>query len=197
MNAPRALPIWSGPVGLADTNSTLTDRGRVGATRPQAGGSARIAATVASSASSRRRRLRNPGGATSALAIGVEVGSAAASLVTSAANACAMASGAMRYGRASFIARLLAKSPCAEPAGRSISTGGRVASAGKSGSAPEATARSQARATAARAWVRMGGEATDSGTSDIGIRPMVAARYGTGVARTDRAIADRRPADGD
>ena len=28
MNAPRALPTWSGPVGLADTNSTLTERGR-------------------------------------------------------------------------------------------------------------------------------------------------------------------------
>ena len=27
MNAPRALPTWSGPVGLADTNSTLTERG--------------------------------------------------------------------------------------------------------------------------------------------------------------------------
>jgi len=38
----------------------------------------------------------------------------------------------------------------AEPAGRSISTDGRVASARKSGRAPEATARSQARATAAR-----------------------------------------------
>src|SRR6476660_920240 len=108
MNAPRALPIWSGPFGLADTNSTLTDRVRVGATRPQAGGSARIAATVASSAASRRWRLRNPGGATSALAIGADVGAVAASFVTSAANAWAMASGAMRYGRASFIARLLA-----------------------------------------------------------------------------------------
>ena len=54
--------------------------------------------------------------------------------------------------------------------------GGRVASAGKSGSAPEATARSQARATAARAWARIGSKATDPGTSDIGIRPMVAAR---------------------
>ena len=34
MNAPRALPIVSGPVGLAETNSTFTPRGRIGRTRP-------------------------------------------------------------------------------------------------------------------------------------------------------------------
>ena len=38
MNAPRALPIVSGPVGLAETNSTFTDRGRIGATRPHDAG---------------------------------------------------------------------------------------------------------------------------------------------------------------
>ena len=70
MNAPRALPTWSGPVGLADTNSTLTERGRTGATRPQPGGSARMDAIVDSSAASRRRTFRKPGGATSADAIG-------------------------------------------------------------------------------------------------------------------------------
>src|SRR5438876_678806 len=36
MNAPRALPMVSGPVGFAETNSTLTDRGRIGGTRPHA-----------------------------------------------------------------------------------------------------------------------------------------------------------------
>ena len=60
-------------------------------------------------------------------------GPSAASSVSSAASACAMASGAIRYGRASFIARLLAKSPCAGSAGRSISTGGRATSAGHVG----------------------------------------------------------------
>ena len=62
MNAPRALPIVSGPVGLAETNSTLTLRGRIGATRPHVAGDARIASTVASSARSARWRLMNPGG---------------------------------------------------------------------------------------------------------------------------------------
>ena len=72
MNAPRALPTWSGPVGLAETNSTLTERPvPSAAVRPQLDGSARIAATVASSASSRSRRLRKPGAATSAAAIGL------------------------------------------------------------------------------------------------------------------------------
>ena len=36
----------AGPVGLADTNSTLTDRGRTAGTRPQAAGSARTAASA-------------------------------------------------------------------------------------------------------------------------------------------------------
>ena len=34
MNAPRAFPIVSGPVGLAETNSTLTLRGPVGRDPP-------------------------------------------------------------------------------------------------------------------------------------------------------------------
>ena len=155
MNAPRALPTWSGPVGLAETNSTLTERPvPSAAVRPQLDGSARIAATVASSASSRSRRLRKPGAATSAAAIGL-AGSSAASAVSSAASAAAMASGAIRYGRASLIARLLAKSPCTGSAGRSTSTAGRSASAGIAGSAPLATVRSQARSTAARTIPRI------------------------------------------
>ena len=70
MNAPRALPMVSGPVGLADTNSTLTARGRTGSTRPHASGSARMPSTSPARASGRRRRLMNPGGATAALSIG-------------------------------------------------------------------------------------------------------------------------------
>ena len=67
----------SGPVGLADTNSTLTERRPRGATRPQPSGSARISATVDSSARSARRMLRNPGGATSTVATGVDARSSA------------------------------------------------------------------------------------------------------------------------
>ena len=36
MKAPRALPMWSGPVGLAETNSTLTCSGCAATTRPPA-----------------------------------------------------------------------------------------------------------------------------------------------------------------
>ncbi len=78
MNAPRALPTWSGPVGLADTNSTLTVRGRTFVTWPQAAGSARTAAMTDSSAASASRRFRKPGAATSAEAIGEIVPAAAA-----------------------------------------------------------------------------------------------------------------------
>ena len=71
MNAPRALPIVSGPVGLADTNSTLTRRGRIGRTRPQDAGLTRTSAIVVSRAPSARRRLRNPGATALTAAIGL------------------------------------------------------------------------------------------------------------------------------
>ena len=67
MNAPRALPTCSGPVGLADTNSTLTGARRAGATRPQRVGLGEDAPRPsARGRRRRRRRLRKPGGATSA-----------------------------------------------------------------------------------------------------------------------------------
>src|SRR5436190_1899776 len=157
MNAPRAFPTWSGPVGLADTNSTLTARGRTGATRPQPTGSARIAATADSRASSRSRTFRNPGAATSAEATGDVDPAFVDSLSSSAAIADAIVSGAIRYGLASRIAMLLAKSPWTGSAGRSIATSGRVAPSGHTGSAPEATARSQARPTTVLTTVRIGG----------------------------------------
>ena len=124
MKAPRALPTCSGPVGLADTNSTLTERGRPGgdpAPARRVGEDRRRSST--SRAPSRSRRLRKPGGATSAAAIGVPAGSRSASATTSAASAAPIASGAIRYGRASFIARLLAKSPC-DRVGRSLDLDG-------------------------------------------------------------------------
>ena len=172
MNAPRALPTWSGPVGLADTNSTLTERGRIGATRPHAVGSARIPAIVDSSAPSPRRMFRKPGAATSAEATGVEPSSLADSAVKASARAPAIAAGAMRYGRASFIARVLAKSPWAGSAGRSTSTAGRTDPSGQVGRVPASTARSQARSTAARTCVRIGPAAMVV----LGMSTMVATR---------------------
>ena len=84
MNAPRALPTWSGPVGLAETNSTLTERVSTGAVRPQPAGSARIAAMTVSRAAARRCRFRKPGGATSTDAIGDVAAASPASAASSA-----------------------------------------------------------------------------------------------------------------
>ena len=70
MKAPRALPMVSGPVGFADTNSTLTVRAEIGSTCPHAPGSARMPSTIDSTAAGRMRMLTNPGGATSAASIG-------------------------------------------------------------------------------------------------------------------------------
>ena len=61
MNAPRALPMVSGPVGLADTNSTFTVRGELAGTWPQASGSARIASTVRASAASLKPQVDESG----------------------------------------------------------------------------------------------------------------------------------------
>jgi hypothetical protein len=151
MNAPRALPIVSGPVGLAETNSTLTLRGRIGATRPQVPGAARTASTVSSRTASDRWRLMNPGGAAAADAIG-EPGSADAADSRSTI-ASAIASGGRRNGRASFIARLVARSPCSAFAGRSMSTP-KAAPSGIAGSSPAATAAVHAASMASRTRAR-------------------------------------------
>ena len=79
------------------------------------------------------------------------------------ASASAMSSGDRRSGRASFIARLVATSPNAGLAGRSISTIGTAASPSTSGRAPEATAACHAPSTAARTRERIAsGAATGS-----------------------------------
>ena len=70
MKAPRALPIVSGPVGLADTNSTLTEREPTGATRPHVVGRLEDPVDDPARASGRNRRFMNPGGATSTASIG-------------------------------------------------------------------------------------------------------------------------------
>ena len=112
MNAPRALPTWSGPVGLADTNSTLTERASTGREATPAG---RVGQDRRDDCLERGRVGVAGSGSRVARprpdAIGVDAVASSASARSSAARAVAMASGAIRYGRASFIARLLAKSP--------------------------------------------------------------------------------------
>ena len=93
MNAPRAFPIVSGPVGLAETNSTLTLRGPVGLTRPQASGASRMPSTVAARASGRSRMFMKPGLATSTASIGESESVSAASRTSLAARSVASSSG--------------------------------------------------------------------------------------------------------
>ena len=71
----------------------------------------------------------------------------------------AICSGARRRGRASFIARFVAKSPCSGFAGRSISMAGAAAGSSRAGKVPASTVRSHARATASRTCVRIGAAA--------------------------------------
>ncbi len=86
--------MWSGPVGFADTNSTLTRRGCAARTRPQAAGFASTCCTNPSRAPSASRRLRNPGGATATEAMGKSAVPACAA--SSAAIASAIRSGGIR-----------------------------------------------------------------------------------------------------
>jgi hypothetical protein len=159
MNAPRALPTWSGPVGLAETNSTLTVLGETGSTWPQASGSARIPSTILSRAVGRSRTFRKPGGATSAASTGELDPGADPSRTSFAARRVATSSGARLYGRASFMARLVEKSPCSGLAGRSTSMTGRFSSSSAE-RAPSSMARAHARSMACRTWVRNGGGIT-------------------------------------
>ena len=66
-----------------------------------------------------------------------------------------MSSGDRRSGRASCMARLVARSPNAGFAGRSMATAGRSTPSSIAGSAPDRTAASHARATASRTCDRM------------------------------------------
>ena len=126
--------------------------------------------------------LRKPGRPRRRLAMGVRDGSAVDlgfPVPARRRSAAAIASGAIRYGRASLIARFVAKSPwtgsagsldldrraCVRPRQRRQATG--------------ATARSQARSIAARTRLRNGGDIT-AGCSPIpvaeGVQPIVAGR---------------------
>jgi hypothetical protein len=93
MNAPRAFPIVSGPVGLAETNSTLTLRGPVGLTCPQASGASRMPSTAAARASGRSRIFMKPGLATSTASMTESEPSAPASRTSFAARSVASSSG--------------------------------------------------------------------------------------------------------
>ena len=101
-------------------------------------------------ASSVTRRLRKPGRATSAEAISDVAGPSR----SDAASASAISRGDLRSGRASFIARFVAKSPNAGLAGRSISTAGAADASSIAGSRPAATASAHACSTAARTRAR-------------------------------------------
>ena len=141
----------SGPVGLADTNSTSTARGWSGWNRPHRPGAARMRPTVASNAASASRRFTNPGRATSAEAISAPSGPCGsrrrAPRRCPAATAAAAARAASRgwwRGRRTPGSRA-ARSP----------TAGRSTPSSIAGSAPDRTAASQARATASRTCDRM------------------------------------------
>ena len=194
-NAPRALPMVSGPVGFADTNSTLTRRGRLGGIRPHASGAARISATVDSNAASARRRLTNPGRATS-----TEANRSASGPPRSAsASASAMSSGERRRGRASCMARLVAKSPKAGFEGRSTVTAGASAPSAIAVSDPVATAASQARPTASRtrgrmaAWAALDGPGlgTDRSPCDRAGAPILPVQRDRGPATVARSLRSR------
>ena len=127
-------------MGLAETNSTLTARGRSGSSRPHEPGAARIPATVDSNAESAIRRFTKPGRATSAEAMSTPSGP----VRIASASASAISSGDRRSGRASCIARLVARSPNAGFAGRSTSTEGAEDGSATAGSAPDASAAAHA-----------------------------------------------------
>jgi hypothetical protein len=135
--------------------------------------------TMASKAAGRRRTLRNPGGATSTASTGDVDPRSEPSRTSFAARSVAISSGALRYGRASFIARLDARSPCSGLAGCSTSTVGR-SSVSIGGRAPSSMARDQARSTASRTWLRSGAGITVEGPPMEGWDQGAAHRTGAG-----------------
>ena len=129
----------SGPVGLADTNSTSTAARLVGLEpAPASRAAARTPATV-----DLERRVREPQVHEPRAARPRPRRSARRrdpSRIASA-SASAMSSGDRRSGRASCIARLVARSPNAGFAGRSMATAGRSTPSSIAGSAPDSDGR--------------------------------------------------------
>ena len=192
MNAPRALPMWSGPVGLADTNSTLTERGRVGGDATPGGrigedrGDRRLERPVAQSDVEEpgrrhvgaRDRRRGRVGRGFVCHLGRQ----------------RLRDGERRHAvRPGKLHREVAGEVAVDRVGGAFDLDRRPrrVSRGSAGSAPEATARSQARATAARAWARIGGRATDPGASDIGIRCSYVKRPSRGLPAASLGGAHR------
>ena len=130
--APRPWPTCIGPVGLADTYSTLTARGALRWPRPNAGPSATTARVTSRSTSGCSRRLMNPGPATSTAVTPGSPRSAWASVSASAR-------GLDPASLASTNAALVARSPCNGSRGGSITT---LAVSSPAGTAPSRPSRS-------------------------------------------------------
>ena len=149
MKAPRAFPTCSGPVGLADTNSTLTERAGPATTLPHAAGSARIAAMVDFERAVAEPQVEEAWwrdlGRGDRCAVRIAFG------FRGDLSGEGRADGEWRHPvRPGELHRQVAREvSVGGSAGRSTSTVGRAASSGQAGSAPAATARSQARPTAA------------------------------------------------
>jgi hypothetical protein len=140
--APRQWPMCSGPVGLAETYSTLTRSSLPTVHSPYSSPSRRIVRSSSRQASGDRRRLMKPGPAISTEVTG---GSASSFALISSASA----RGLVAAGFASTIAALVARSPCAGSRGGSTVTFLRSRSAG---SAPSATRSSSTPSRSAAYW---------------------------------------------
>src|SRR5690349_299578 len=138
----RPWPTCSGPVGLAETNSTMTLPLVFGA-QPNRSFCARISGTTAWKAPGARKKLMKPGPAISALATRADAGSALT-------IASATARGGLPSGLASASATLVAKSPNLVSLVASI-----VIVAGAPTPVPDSTGSSAARTSACR-WSFMG-----------------------------------------
>ena len=144
----RPWPTCSGPVGLADTNSTRTFPPLPASLRPNAAPRASTSFTTAKRAPPARVKLMKPGPATSARA--------STSLAPSAATIASATSRGFNPARlASCSAALVAKSPWAAFFGRSSST--------VTASTPGSTVRTAAWTSSAR---RLFGSGEDTGKGE-------------------------------
>jgi len=111
----RPWPTWSGPVGLAETNSTSTFS-PVAGWRPYASPATSTSRTTCCLAATFNRMLRKPGPASSTSCTHrPKAGVASRAVLSSAASS----RGLRASGLASCIAAVLAKSPCAGTLGDS------------------------------------------------------------------------------
>src|SRR5262245_10975462 len=147
MESPRApwrpWPTCSGPVGLAETNSTITHKSLSGL-RPKASPAASTSATTACLALGFKRRLMKPGPAISSWSTQRCTASRRCSAVTSAV---ASSRGFFLSARDSCMATVIARSPCEACLGDS-NAGVRAASGASS-----ATASRSAASRSCLAWI--------------------------------------------